>query len=40
MRQRYAQQLRQVFEETDVYEQKLRHFHDITTVSIPRLDWL
>lgn len=40
MRQSYAQQLRQVFDEMETYEQKLRHFHDMTTVSIPRLDWL
>lgn len=40
MRQSYAQQLRQVFDEMENYEQKLRHFHDMTTVSIPRLDWL
>lgn len=40
MRQSYAQQLRQVFDEMETYEQKLRHFHDMTNVSIPRLDWL
>ncbi|MGJ7036306.1 spore coat putative kinase YutH [Anoxybacillus eryuanensis] len=40
IRQGYEQQLRKVFEEIDIYEQKLRHFHDMTTVSIPRLDWL
>ncbi|MCX8002296.1 MAG: spore coat protein YutH [Anoxybacillus mongoliensis] len=40
IRQGYEQQLRQVFEESDIYERKLRHFHDMTTVSIPRLDWL
>ncbi len=40
IRQGYEQQLRQVFEESDMYEQKLRHFHDMTTVSIPRLGWL
>ncbi|MGG3937543.1 spore coat putative kinase YutH [Anoxybacillus kestanbolensis] len=40
MRQSYAQQLRQVFDGMETYEQKLRHFHDMTTVSIPRLDWL
>ena len=40
MRQSYAQQLRQVFDEMENYEQKLCHFHDMTTVSIPRLDWL
>lgn len=37
---RDEQLLQQIFEGVDIYEQKLRHFHDITTITIPRLDWL